>query len=337
MTRSAFPYPPAELANYVGRLTSDQPEAEYEQIGRSARQIVLGMLGHQLDLEGKRVLDFGCGAGRVIRHFDEEASAAEIWGCDIDAASIEWAKQHLSPPFHFALSGESPPLSFPDGHFDLIYAISVYTHLLDSWSEWILEMRRLLRPGGILIASFLGRGMSMDIARVPWNEDEIGMIPVKIGTPWSEGGPCVLHSPWWLRAHLGRAFEIVDLVPDGTALTRFLFARERGQTIDPTADADNPPGDGGHGMVVLRKDDRVAPTQAELEKPEPGEPREYGALRFAVRHLEGEVTTWRAHHDGQLAHARQLEGALERALHADSADESPPGPIRRILQAIGTG
>ena len=91
----------------------------------------------------------------------------------------------------------------------------MFTHLLDSWSAWLLEMHRLLRPGGILAASFLGRGMTVAVADVAWDEDRIGMIPCKIAAPWSEGGPCVLHSPWWLRAHFGRAFEVVDLAADG--------------------------------------------------------------------------------------------------------------------------
>ncbi|HTB71381.1 MAG TPA: class I SAM-dependent methyltransferase [Solirubrobacteraceae bacterium] len=333
MSPPPFPHPPAELANYVGRLTSDRPELEYEQIGTAARQFVLGMLPRDLSLDGSRVLDFGCGAGRVIRHFDQDAANAEIWGCDIDAASIAWATEHLSPPFQFALSSESPPLPFPDSHFDLIYAISVYTHLVDSWSDWMLEMHRLLRPGGFLVFSFLGRGMSMDIARVPWDEEKIGMIPVKIATPWSEGGPCVLHSPWWLRAHLGRAFDVIDLVPDGTALTRFVAKRASGEDDVYLTESDNPPGDGGHGMIALRKDDRPAPTREQLEAPEPGEPREFAAMSFAVRHLAGEVTLWREQRNAEHARAQWMEQALPPNREAQPPDRSEPD-LRPTVESL---
>ncbi len=328
-----FPYPPAELANYVGRLTTDRPELEYEQIGTAARRFVLGMLPRDFSLDGRRILDFGCGAGRVVRHFAEDATSAEIWGCDIDPPSIDWAKEHLSPPFQFALSQESPPLPFPDSHFDLIYAISVYTHLVDSWSDWIVEMHRLLRPGGFLVFSFLGRGMSMDIANVPWDEEKIGMIPVKIGTPWSEGGPCVLHSPWWLRAHLGRAFEVIELVPDGTALTRLVAGRDSEDDPSP-ADLGNPPGDGGHGMIALRKDDRPAPTRELLDAPEQGEPREFAAMSFAVRHLAGEVTLWRQQRDAELARGRRLEEAISpdrAAPRSSGGDEGRRPAIESLL------
>ena len=102
MDGRSFPYPPSELANYVGRLTGERPEEQYEEIGREAQRVVLAMLPEDFELTGKTILDFGCGAGRVIRHFDVEADAGEVWGCDIDGPSIEWAQQNLSPPFHFA-------------------------------------------------------------------------------------------------------------------------------------------------------------------------------------------------------------------------------------------
>jgi ubiquinone/menaquinone biosynthesis C-methylase UbiE len=81
------------------------------------------------DFEGRRVLDFGCGAGRVLRHFAPEAEAGgEFWGCDPYPPTIEWLKANLSPPFQFYVS-EARPLPHPDGYFDLIYAISVFTHI----------------------------------------------------------------------------------------------------------------------------------------------------------------------------------------------------------------
>jgi SAM-dependent methyltransferase len=305
MSPGEFPVPPASLANYVGRLTSDDPEREYLAIGRTARSFVEMLLPDDFSLDGARILDFGCGSGRVLRHFAPEAESGEAWGCDIDAASIEWATANLTPPLRFVGCDEVPPLPFADEYFDLIYAISVFTHLTDSWSAWLLELRRILRPGGMLVVSFLGRGMSMAIALVPWTEDEIGMLPAKIGTPWSEGGPCVLHSPWWLRAHFGRAFEIHDLVEDGTGSYAYLDAHASGRPR-PSGPPGNPPGDGGHGLIALLRDDRPAPTLQQLEAPEPREPREWAAMRFGARHLEHEIALWRGAHDHQRARADEL-------------------------------
>src|SRR5581483_10452366 len=117
--------------------------------------------------EGKRALDFGCGSARVLRHFAAEAERGEFWGCDIDEASIAWDRANLSPPFRFFQNPLSPPLALEAGSLDLIWAMSVFTHITDLWSEWLLEMHRALAPGGVLIASFLGEGMWQPLVGEP--------------------------------------------------------------------------------------------------------------------------------------------------------------------------
>jgi ubiquinone/menaquinone biosynthesis C-methylase UbiE len=116
-----LPHPPFELANYVGGLTDADPWWEYEWIGAMNRQLILSFLPEDWSFEGRRVLDFGGGSGRVIRHFIAEAQEGEFWCCDIDAPSIEWAQANLSPPFRFFRNAEWPPLDQPDASFDLIY------------------------------------------------------------------------------------------------------------------------------------------------------------------------------------------------------------------------
>jgi ubiquinone/menaquinone biosynthesis C-methylase UbiE len=68
---------------------------QYEAIGASLRTLIDHALGSDWDWDGRRALDFGCGAGRVLRHFAGEAEAGEFWGCDIDDASIAWLRQRL--------------------------------------------------------------------------------------------------------------------------------------------------------------------------------------------------------------------------------------------------
>lgn len=99
---------------------------------------------------GDRILDFGCGAGRLIRHLRDLASSCEIWGADISAEHIYWCRHHLSPPFHFLTSTRLPHLPFADASFRLIYAGSVFTHIDDLADAWLLELGRLLRPDGRL-------------------------------------------------------------------------------------------------------------------------------------------------------------------------------------------
>ncbi len=93
--------PPLPLANRVGSLAeAEDPYAFYEEIGAKSREQILRMLPPGYELEGRRLLDFGCGAGRTLRHFLGEAGTAEIWGCEIDQESIDWLQRNLCPPLH---------------------------------------------------------------------------------------------------------------------------------------------------------------------------------------------------------------------------------------------
>ena len=147
-------------ASQTGRATPSAATgsfAGYELVGRALHDVVVQSVPAGWTWGGKRVLDFGCGAGRTMRHFVPESAEAEVWGCDIDAPSVEWVNANLNPPFAAFVNAAAPPLARPDDSFDLIYAFSVFTHITDQWSAWLVEMHRVLAPGGILIASFSAR------------------------------------------------------------------------------------------------------------------------------------------------------------------------------------
>jgi ubiquinone/menaquinone biosynthesis C-methylase UbiE len=98
----------------------------------------------------KRILDFGCGSGIMIRWLHENALSGEVWGVDISGAHMLWCQQHMSPPFKFATTTSFPHLPFEDGYFDFVYAGSVFTHIADLVEAWLMELRRIVRPGGRL-------------------------------------------------------------------------------------------------------------------------------------------------------------------------------------------
>ena len=71
-------------------------------------------------------------------------------GADIDAPSIEWLNAELSPPLRVVRSQPDPPLDLERSSFDLIWALSVFTHLTDNSLAWLRELHALLKPGGLL-------------------------------------------------------------------------------------------------------------------------------------------------------------------------------------------
>ena len=119
------------------------------------------------------------------------------------------SRRIYSPPFHFfEVAEDRATLPVLDAQYDLIWAFSVFTHIADQWSTWLLELHRTLRTGGLALISFLGRHMLGEVLGEDWNPDLIGMNTLRRSQSWDVGGPTIFHSEWWVRAHWGRAFEV---------------------------------------------------------------------------------------------------------------------------------
>jgi SAM-dependent methyltransferase len=290
------PVPPAKLIRRVGWVVGDERHTEvFAQRGREQWGFIKSLLPSEWNFDGKRVLDFGCGSGRILHPASQDDPTAEFWGCDIDEPSIEWLRRNLSPPLNVLTNAEHPPLPFADEHFDLIWTFSVFTHLTDTWSAWLAELHRLLKPEGILVATVFGPGHD-SFEDEPISEDIIGMNVLFPYAPWDRGGPLVVHSRWWLEAHWGRAFEIREFRAGDQQGTPPLY---------------------GQSALVLTK--RPGPTTAkELARPEEEDPREWNALRQNLASLTREAT--------------YLNRCLEVAYASKSWKVT--APLRAIAQSI---
>jgi SAM-dependent methyltransferase len=110
-----------------------------------------------VDLPSGKVLDWGCGHGRVIRHFGEADRVAEAWAVDIDAENVAWLEASVGS-VRTATVPLLPPTDLPADYFDLVYGISVMTHLTREVQEvWLRELARITRPGGLVLLTFCGR------------------------------------------------------------------------------------------------------------------------------------------------------------------------------------
>ena len=230
MSASA-PLPPEPLALRVGVNDPSLALESFDALGSDARRRILDTLPAGWTFDGRRVLDFGCGPGKVLRHFLDEAGRADFEGCDIHRPSVDWVERHLNPPVRAFVNEESPPLPRLDGSYDLIWAMSVFTHLAEGSLDWLLELHRLLDEDGLLIATILGRAMWEAREATPWDEDRIGMAVVGHGEPWDAGGPVTYISGWWLEEHWGRLFEVVD-VQEGQAPGEHTLVLLRKRSVD---------------------------------------------------------------------------------------------------------
>jgi SAM-dependent methyltransferase len=101
-----------------------------------------------------KVLDFGCGCSRVLQSIHRLCPQWTIFGTDIDDQAIFWSKSNISYAI-LDVNEPMPPLRFEDRSFDLIYAMSVFSHLNEGMEiAWLTELVRLLKPSGHLYITF---------------------------------------------------------------------------------------------------------------------------------------------------------------------------------------
>jgi len=215
-----LPIPPRELR--IG-------EASAEWFCASGREDVESMLailsdaGHRFE-EFFRVLEFGCSSGRLIRCLHRYAADREIWGVDVASEHVIWCQQHLEP-LRFATVTSAPHLPFEDRSFDFVFAGSVFSHIDDLWAAWFLELRRILKPSGLLYATVLD---SDSLATVEAGQSTVpffGMITASRayrefkahgGRMFTVGRSLlayVFFDTDYLVRHLGTQFEVRAIAP----------------------------------------------------------------------------------------------------------------------------
>jgi SAM-dependent methyltransferase len=207
---------------------------------------------HQLGPCGRApILEWGCASGRVLRHFAPEARAAEVWGVDVDGAHLQWAKENLSPPLRFVTCTAYPHLPFEDATFDFVYGISVFTHIHHLRDTWLMEIRRILAPGGVAIFTI------HDEHTWKWLRENIGLREnIALHT--------LLHTLWQpfltqtdLENELGDDLYVVQAGDGGAWHQRQVFCRtdwvrqEWGRYMDVLAI--EPYFEGYQSAVILRK------------------------------------------------------------------------------------
>jgi SAM-dependent methyltransferase len=145
--------PPAALRVRV--IAQADPEVFLDSGRAEAATLAAAASDHGLPVDAAgRLLDFGCGCGRVTRHWHALPSV-EVHGTDHDADLIDWMRSGL-PFIKAARNDLAPPLGYPADHFGIVYAISVFTHMTNNLARaWMVELARVIRPGGLLLFSAL--------------------------------------------------------------------------------------------------------------------------------------------------------------------------------------
>ena len=163
------------------------------------------------------VLDFGCGCGRVMRHWRGRSSITRFYGSDYNKYLIDCCRESLSFA-DFSTNGLEPPTAFADEKFDLVYALSVFTHMPeDLTARWVTELTRILRPGGYLLLSTHGEHflwqLSVSEVKRFWKGE---LLVVESGPPGSN--PYMAYHPEaYVRDKFASHLQLTDFFPGGAA------------------------------------------------------------------------------------------------------------------------
>jgi SAM-dependent methyltransferase len=134
--------PPSSLDDPTSRAAVEHGRPSYSwRFGQDRR---LDMVRRIVPLDGRRILDVGCGIGTYVRRFRQFSD--DVHGIDVEADRVAEASREL--PNIRQAAGESLP--YPDNHFDVVFSNEVIEHVDDDRAT-AREMVRVTKPGGYVV------------------------------------------------------------------------------------------------------------------------------------------------------------------------------------------
>lgn len=128
-------------------------------------------LAMPFDGAGARFLDFGCGWGRFLRYAMCHFSQEQLFATDIDPSIITACIENRIPAKYTVIEPMGR-MQYPDNFFSHVMAYSVFTHLPEAvHKNWIEEIIRVLKPGGIFCGTIETRKFLEFIATMPDQQD----------------------------------------------------------------------------------------------------------------------------------------------------------------------
>ena len=141
-------------------------------VWRFGQQRRLALIDRYAPLEGRRILDVGCGLGTYVEHLREFSD--QVFGIDIDVERVAEGARRV--PNLLAGAAERPP--FMPGSFDVLLLHEVLEHVEDD-SQAAQEAFRLLAPGGRMVIFAPNRLYPLETHGIYWRgRHRFGNFPV---------------------------------------------------------------------------------------------------------------------------------------------------------------
>ena len=143
--------------------------AEYERrMGRWSRLLVEPFIAFAGLADSERVLDVGCGTGNLAFALAETARLCEVAGIDRSPAFVADARRRNTDPRIGIAEGDACAIPFPASRFDRTLALLVL-HVVPDPGRAVAEMRRVVRPGGVVAAAVWDHLGGTPAIRMMWD------------------------------------------------------------------------------------------------------------------------------------------------------------------------
>lgn len=214
-----FIFPPASLRY---RVHGDPFLQSFLDMGKNQQkdlETCLSKIGRSLS-SFTYVLDFGCGCGRTLIAL-KNYSFINYFGTDIDKEAIHWCRNNLSF-VNCNTNSELPPCNYESDTFDLVYVISVFTHLNEELQFlWLEELKRITKPKGIVLLTI----HNTNLLKTRLSKDEDFFDITKPGFVYRRGDfvkgtfpdwyQNAYHSEGYIKKNFSKYFKVLEIIPKG--------------------------------------------------------------------------------------------------------------------------
>ncbi len=204
----SLPIPPNELIFAV--MASRDVQVFLDTGARS--QAAIARIFREAGLEPSRagaILDFGCGCGRVLRHWRGVVPDGVVHGTDYNPDAVAWVAANL-PHVTAGRNALEPPFRYGPATFDAVYALSVFTHLtVELEAAWLAELERVTKPGGVVLLTTQGDQYRPKLSPAELAAYDRGDVVVRQASLAGSNWCATFHPEPYVRRVFGRAFDLV--------------------------------------------------------------------------------------------------------------------------------
>ncbi len=195
--------------------------SEYYYDGKQTTAEIVDIIGRNFNIAQSaiKILDWGCGPGRIVRHLPELLPHASVYATDYNGVYVKWCDENLKN-IQVSLNNIDPPTSYENSFFDVVIGISIFTHLTEqNHFAWIDELTRIIRPGGIAFLTTQGESYSSKLLPLEKIKFDNGQLVTREKIREGNRLFSAFQPPLFFQQLIKEKFEVVEFISSGTDST----------------------------------------------------------------------------------------------------------------------